>query len=156
MSLTLIDPKARRILEKFNLNVQDVIQGEKEDFQKRIIYKFSGFDHQAVLKASQKLTEDYLSEVDKLGLDAKKVRRTLEQSVKEMVGIRRAEAKKSNASILEKIDYLFNSLHPRGGKQERIFNVFYYMNLFGGTEFIHWLLDHYDSNLSVLEIKNET
>ncbi len=155
MSLILIEPIVSRILTKLGENISEILKGNKDEYRKKVMNKLSGFDHQKVLKTSEELTRNYVSEIEKLGLDAKKVRRLLNQSIKEIVGFRRAQEKKEIAGLLNKADSLFDYLKPYGKKQERVFNLFYYMNLYGGIDFINWLYDHYDSHLSVLEIKNE-
>jgi uncharacterized protein YllA (UPF0747 family) len=155
MSVTLIEPKVRRILDQFEVKVSEVLRLKKDIFLKQIMEKYAGFDYQAILAESRRRSETYLESIAELGLDNRELRRVLSRSVKKSAGLRRAEVKKQLNGILDKANFLFDHLIPFGKKQERVFNLFTYMNLFGGSDFLKWLSDHYDMNLSVLEIKNE-
>ena len=55
--------------------------------------------------------------------------------------------------ILTSTGLLSDLLVPFGKRQERVFNIFYYMNLYGGLAFIDWLYERYEPSLETLEIR---
>ena len=58
-------------------------------------------------------------------------------------------------SLVNKVRETADRLLPFNKKQERIFPVLYYMNQYGGLDFIKWLYDHYTFTDTVLEIRND-
>lgn len=152
MSVVLIEPKLSRILQKTDIDLKDILGSDKEDFLKKMLKSLAGFDHQAVARTSDRLMREFLSALEKLDLDTQTVRGFLGKAIQESVGKRRAQSKQSVADSLNRIQSLFDHLKPYGKKQERVFNLFYFLNLYGGVGFIDWLYDHYDADQEILEI----
>ena len=156
MSLILIEPKISRVLLKMGIDISEILLSGKDDFLKQMVKKFTDFDHREVMESSQDLSRDLLASLEKLGLDTRMIGRSLDLTIRESIGKRRAESKQSISNALSRVHSLFDHLKPYGKKQERVFNLFYFLNLYGGLDFIDWLYDHYDVGLDILEIKNET
>ena len=155
MSVTLIEPRVKRILKKLEFNLSDFIEEDKDSFKKKYIKKTTGIDSKNLFKEAGALTDNYLKELRDLGIDVKDLRKYLLNSLKTSIGLKRASEKERIADSIRKIDFVFNSLNPFGRRQERIFNVFYYMNLYGGLSFINWLYKNYNTKMEFLEILND-
>jgi len=156
MSVTLIEPRIRKLLKKLDVGISDIIEKKRDEFLYGITRKIIGFDAKQVLKEGKELTDDYITGIDKLGLDTKKIRKLLYGQVKEMVGTKRALEKNAQVSLLQKAGFLYDNVYPFGKRQERVFNLFYYLNLYGGITFINWLIKNYNPDLNILEINHET
>lgn len=156
MSITLLEPKVLRVLKKQNLQLPDVLHTEKAELLKQTLKSRSGFDEKALQQQAQQLTRDYLDRLKTLGLDLGKTERTmyqtLMQTIKETLGAQRAQEKTRQEQMLAAVGNLSDLLRPFGQKQERVFNLFYYMNLYGGTRLIEWLYAHYDPARETLEL----
>ncbi len=152
MSLTLVEPKVKRLIKKTGLSLSEVLEGDSADLIRKVLKDKSGFDFKETLQRAEILTGAYLGKLESLGLDVNDIKRLLRKEVKKTCGKRRTLEKEKLANLLESLHYLPDSLKPYGRKQERVFNIFYYMNLFGGTGFIDWLYRNYDFDIDKLEI----
>lgn len=153
MSLTLLEPKVARLLKKHALGLDDVLTLEKPDLMKKVLKEHSGFDYTALMEQANTLTGDYVQELKNLGVDLGKFERKIHQAIKENVGQQRAQEKARLDKTLHAAGTLSDLLMPFGRRQERVFNLFYYMNFYGGLDFLSWLYECYDPSLSILEIK---
>ena len=152
MSLVLIEPRARRISDKLAVGPGDLENEDRETFVSSTVRRVSGFDAKDLQDKSRSLTDAYLQDLEKLGLEVKGTHRLLRQEIKDLVGRRRAEEKNRIAGVAEKAGLLFDLLRPRGEPQERVFNLFYYMNLYGGFDFIKRLYDKYQFAPHAVEV----
>jgi uncharacterized protein YllA (UPF0747 family) len=91
-------------------------------------------------------------ELEQMGLETGNLNKLIRSQLKEMVGKQRSRHKQEQASLVAKAGTLHDHLFPFGQKQERIFNIFYYMNLFGDRDLIHRLYQAYDEKKKYLEI----
>jgi uncharacterized protein YllA (UPF0747 family) len=153
MSITLIEPRVTRALKKYHLNLQDVFDLEKPELLKKVFKEQTGFDYKGLTQQARQLTRDYLDNLKGIGIDISETGRYLEQKIKAHLGEQRAQEKARAGNILKTVENLSDLLMPFGKKQERVFNIFYYMNLYGGLTFIDWLYEHYDPSLETLEVK---
>ena len=152
MSVTLLEPRAVRLLGKYQIPLLDVLQIEKTLLLKQIVTQHSGFDYDASRQRAHELTQAYLTHLQPLGFDLKKIEKTLHQTIKEALGEQRAQEKAKQDAILKAVGSLADLLQPFGRKQERVFNLFYYMNLYGGLAFVDWLYDRYTLTHDTIEI----
>lgn len=152
MSITLIEPKVRRLLKKTGLSIGRVLEQDKAGLIKSVLKETSGFDFKEMLQQANALTAEYIDKLGELGLETKDIDRLLRTGVKNICGKKRTLEKEKQAGLLESLEFLSDNIRPYGQKQERIFNVFYYMNLFGGKEFINWIYKNYDFDIDELEI----
>ncbi len=153
MSLLLLEPKAQRLLRKHNLSFQDVLGLEKAALLKKVLKEQSGFDYKALTQQARQLTKNYITRLQEIGVNLSKTERSLFQAIKENLGEQRAQEKARMDHTLKTIETLSDMLTPLGEKQERMFNIFYYMNLYGGLDFVDWLYERYDISLETLEIE---
>jgi uncharacterized protein YllA (UPF0747 family) len=152
MSITLLEPRALRILKKQNLSLQDVFALEKPKFVKKVLKERTGFDYKELTQTARQLTQEYLETLKGLGVDIRKTQKYLHQAIKENLGEQRSQEKAKLESSLKSASLLSDLLMPFGKRQERVFNIFYYMNLYGGLRFIDWLYERYDPSLETLEL----
>ncbi|NIM14800.1 MAG: bacillithiol biosynthesis BshC [Candidatus Aminicenantes bacterium] len=156
MSISLIEPRVQRLMNKTGLSLEQILESTREELIKKVLKEKTTFDISETLQTGNDLTEEYLGKLEGLGLEAadiKSLRKSLRQDVKQALGKVRAKEKEKHQRLLTDVGYLSDNLQPFGEPQERVFNIFYYMNLFGGKDFINWIYDHYDWERKVLEIK---
>jgi bacillithiol synthase len=156
MSITLLEPKVRRLMKKTNLTLTDIRENNREELLKMVMKNDAGFDFNKTLQTGNQLTETYLRQLEELGFDAaemKKLHKLLRQEIKKNSGMMRARRKEKHQRLLTDTAYLSDNLYPYGKPQERVFNIFYYMNLYGGKEFIKQIYSHYDWDRKQLEIE---
>lgn len=55
---------------------------------------------------------------------------------------------------LRNIEMIFDNIRPFGTKQNRVFNTFYYMNIFGGKKRIDFLFNICNNSIRSLELVN--
>ncbi|MCK4765302.1 MAG: bacillithiol biosynthesis BshC [Candidatus Aminicenantes bacterium] len=153
MSLTLIEPRVNRLLKKTGLALAEALSLDKAALQQKVLKEKSGFDFKETKQEADALTGAYLEKLKNLGLETKEISGLLRGSVKQAYGKKRAAEKEKHEQLIDSVQYLADNLKPFGKKQERVFNVFYYMNLFGGEEFIQSLYENYDFSRTTLEIE---
>ena len=155
MSITLIEPKVQRLLNRTGLTLQQVTGSSREELMKLALKDKASFDFNQSLQKGNDYTDQYLAQLESLGFDAtdlKQLRKLLQQEVKKNLGKLRALEKEKHQSLLRDAGFLSDNLLPFGKKQDRVFNIFYYMNLFGGKQFIKYIYENYDPDRDVLEI----
>ncbi len=153
MSVILIEPRVARLLEKTAVSLQEVLTLDKVDLIKKGLKERSGFDYKELRLQADAATAAYLEKLAGLKLDTRDIRRLLGKEVKKICGKRRSGEKERHQNLLETLEFLSDNLKPFGKEQERVFNIFYYMNLYGGIRFINWIYDKYDPGIDTLEIK---
>lgn len=152
MSLTLLEPKVVRLLKKNGIALDDVLTLDKGSLTKKVLKEKSGFDFKETLEQAVDLTGQYVGKLAGLGLETTAIERFLHEEVRKACGQKRTREKEKQNTLLESLQYLGDALKPYGKKQERVFNIFYYMNLFGGLEFINRLYKNYDFDIDKLDI----
>lgn len=152
MSATLLEPKVNRLLKKYDVNLDDALNLDKSDLRKQVLKIHTGFDYQALNQQSRQFTDEYLSNLKSLGIDLGKTSKQVHQLVKERLGKMRAEEKAKTDTVLQAVDNLSDLVRPFGQKQERVFNVFYYLNLYGGLMLIDRLYQEYTPESKVLSL----
>jgi len=152
MSVTLVEPKTRRLLKKTGLTIQQVCSAGKAELRRQVLAQHTGLDLRELARQADEAVQECLDRLDRLGLDAGAIGKALRDAVKAAVGSERARQKRRHQQLLEDTEELSDRLHPLDRKQERVFNVFYYMNLHGGPAFVDRLYEQYDFNATVIEI----
>ncbi len=154
MSATLVEPKVTRLLKKYDLNLDDLLNLDKPDLRRQTLKTHTGFDYKTLNQQSRQFTDEYLNNLKSLGIDLGKASKQVHQLVKEQLGTMRAAEKARTDTMLQAVDNLSDLIRPFGQKQERMFNVFYYMNLYGGIHFIDRLYEKYEPSQTFLEINH--
>ncbi|MCP5104406.1 MAG: bacillithiol biosynthesis BshC, partial [bacterium] len=157
MSLSLIEPRVDRLMKKMGLNLETILNSSKEELRKEVMKAKTGFDFKEASQTANGLTAEYLEKLEPLGLnpqEIKALRKVLLTEVKKTFGQARAREKEKLEQVLKNAGYLSDNLLPFGKRQERVFNIFYYMNLYGGKAFINRLYENYDGNRKTLEIEH--
>ncbi|MCP4151982.1 MAG: bacillithiol biosynthesis BshC [bacterium] len=146
MSLTLLEPAAKRIMKKRNITLEEVLETSREMLLKKVMEKTAGYDIKEVTGSANRLTGEYIENLKNLGFEPseiKALRKILQPEIKKICGSLRAREKEKHQRLLKDTAYLSDNLQPGGKKQERVFNIIYYMNLYGGKDFINRLLENY-------------
>ncbi|GAK57309.1 uncharacterized protein conserved in bacteria [Candidatus Vecturithrix granuli] len=154
MSVTLLEPKTLRLLNKHAIELQDALILEKPKLVKKVLKAQTGFDYKELTQRARQLTKEYLTAVQQLGVNISKMERCLYEAIKEDLGEQRSREKARLEKTLKDAETLSDLLIPFGQRQERVFNLFYYMNLYGGLALIDWLYARYDPALETLEISS--
>lgn len=155
MSITLIEPRVKRILGKLNWLMEDVLVLSRDELVKKVMVEKAQFNFAEVLERGNRLVEGFLRDLGDLGLqleELKPLRKGVQQEFKEAVGKWRAREKEKHQRLLNDVAFLVDNVLPMGKPQERVFNIVYYLNLFG-PGFIPWLLAQYHPDRKVLEIE---
>lgn len=152
MSAILVEPRTKRLLERTGLTVAAVTAQRRETLLKLVRNRESGVDFPTMETELSQKTEEYLNTIEKLGLEPKSVRKVLAPAVKASLGKRRAEINAAINMQLTDTGELSDRLLPNGLPQERVFNLFYFMNRYGGLNFVQWILEQYRFESQVLEV----
>jgi bacillithiol synthase len=153
MSIDLIEPRTNRLLHQCSLSPRDITSYPKDICAKHILQRETGFDYNELKRKALDHTDDYLGTLDSLHIETSGLRRMLTGEIKTLIGKKRALEKAKLDTTMEKVHELSDRLLPFDRKQERIFNILYYMNLYGGLDFIQWLYNHYSFTIQTLEIR---
>jgi len=154
MSLTLLEPRVMRQLKKTGLSVADVLDLDRAGLVKKVIKEQAGFDLRETEAKAEAAAREFIQALDGLGLQVADLGKRLSIEVKALCGRKRASEKEKHEGLIKAAQFLSANIKPLGKKQERVFNLFYYMNLYGGLEFLNWLGRRYDRGLDVLEIEH--
>jgi len=158
MSLTLLEPKVRRLLDKTGLTLEQVTAVNKEELVKLVLKEKTegGLDFNQRLQEALTSTEAYLTGLEGLGFDPsdiKGIRKYLRPEMKTFNGKLRAKEKEKHQRLLTDVSYLADALLPQGNRQERVFNIFYYMNLYG-VELLQHIYENHDWKRQILEVEH--
>jgi uncharacterized protein YllA (UPF0747 family) len=156
MSIYLIEPRVKRLIKRTGLSFDQIVNSSREDLIKTAWKDKASFDFNKTLQQGNDYTDQYLGKLETIGFDAadlKNLRKLLLGEVKKVTGKLRAAEKEKHQQLLADAGILADNLKPFGKKQDRVFNIFYYMNLFGGKDFIHKIYENYDPERKVLEIQ---
>jgi len=149
-SFTVIEPKTRRTLDRYELEFSDVFRG-KDDLLATIIEKLLANETANVF---EEVDETINRELTNLESALVKSDPTLSESLKNRrkkiqwhletlrKKFHKAETLKNDV-LRRRIEFAISSLYPREGLQERTINVLYFLNLFG-PNFIPWLIQAID------------
>ena len=155
MSITLLEARALRLLKKHGFSLQEVLETSRGKLLKKVLKNTTGFDYKELTVQARQRTEEFLASLEEMGIDIRKTtEKTIHQAIKENLGEQRAQEKERMQQALQSTGLLSDLLLPHGERQERVFNLFYYMNLYGGLAFVDWLYERYDPSRETLEVKN--
>lgn len=157
MSIYLIEPRVQRLMKRTGLSLDRIVTLNREDLIKTALKDKAAFDFNKTLQQGNDYTDEYLGKLEAVGYDAsdiKNLRKLLLGEVKKAAGKLRAAEKEKHQQLLADAASLADNLNPFGKKQDRVFNIFYYMNLFGGKDFIHKIYENYEPERKILEIQS--
>lgn len=152
MSIDLVEPRIKRLMEKVGISVSDIESNAVDDLIRTSLRETTGFDKREISERTNTLSETFISGLKELGLQPEKFGKKLNADIKELIGMKRKSDKEKSESVLHRINMIYTYLRPSGIRQERVFNIFYYMNLYGGTGLIRRIYDHYDERLKFMEL----
>lgn len=153
MSIELIEPRTNRLLKQCALTVNDVILSPGDILVKKIVQRETGYDYNELRRTALEQTDTYIQKLGSLGLETTKLGSQLIDEIKTIIGKKRSLEKGKLEKMIKKTKELSDRLLPFSRKQERTFTIMYYMNQYGGLDFIRWLYDHYSFNNHILEIR---
>ncbi|MGI8639348.1 MAG: bacillithiol biosynthesis cysteine-adding enzyme BshC [Pyrinomonadaceae bacterium] len=144
-SFTVIEPKHRRTLEKYNLKFTDLFDG-KEDILAKVIEKYISKETARIFVEVEKAINTQLNRLDRhlseteptlLANSANRRRKIIWHIGALRKKYHRAEILK-NEIVHRRLENLFTTLLPHNALQERTINALTFLNLYG-TNFIDWI-----------------
>lgn len=144
MSLTFLEPKTLRLLKKLNKRPDQMSEYRRETVGKSILREVSDRDPAEVYKKAKETGDIWLDELGSIGIDRKRAERVITDMLKSETGRMRKEMKEKHSGLVKAAESVYDMLRPFDKPQERVFNIFYYMNRYGGIEFIKWLYKNYN------------
>jgi bacillithiol biosynthesis cysteine-adding enzyme BshC len=138
MSATLIENKIRKAFLKLNLSY-DEIEASQDNLAGKIFQNIAGFNYQSYLENMEKelytVLQKYMEEIKNHGFDASEAFGRINQNFKKEVEVLGKkiinEYKRKNSFIVETISKIYNNILPDGKLQERVINIFEYINKYG-------------------------
>lgn len=151
-SLTVVEPKHRRVLEKLNLKFAQLFEGENK-LRLRLAETETSNGSSRLLSGAEETINSELSrlsehvaQIDPTLADnfARRRRKMLYHigAMREKIFL--AEARRDEV-LGRRLENLYAALLPNGALQERSLNVFSYLNEFGPA-FLDWIYDSIDLN----------
>jgi uncharacterized protein YllA (UPF0747 family) len=144
-------------MKRTSLSLDQIVKSSREDLIKKILKDKASFDVNQIHQQGNEYTEQYLEKLKTMGFEApdiKNLRKLLGAEVKKIIGKLRAAEKEKHQRLLADAESLSDNLIPFGKKQDRVFNIFYYMNLYNGKNFIHRIYQNYNPEKRILEIQS--
>jgi len=152
MSAVLLEPRTKRLLQRCSLTAEEVLAKSREDLIKEIRTRESSVNLPEIKNQLSDITEEYLNRIEKLELDRKAVYNALTPVLKTILGRKRADINTALGRKPADAGELHDRLLPGGLHQERVFNLFYFMNRYGGLNFVQWLMQQHRFESQVLEV----
>jgi len=154
MSIDLIEPPVKRNLGKLGLDISRIDTLSLEEMVKRKVEEVSGFNREEITVQTQFLVSELVTGLNRLGLEGNKLKKKVEKEIREQIGLKRKAMKERSGSVIRQIETVYLHLRPGGVRQERVFNIYYYMNLYGGRDLVRFLYSNYDQKLKFLELNH--
>lgn len=150
-SLTIIEPKHARTLEKYDLEFADLFAG-KEKIESRVVEKFLNSDTARAFETVESGIEEQLKILsESLKTNEATLAANLENRRKKILWHIAALRKKyhraeilKDETVRRRIENLFTALLPHDALQERTLNVVTFLNLYG-ENFIEWIYEAIDA-----------
>lgn len=157
-SLTIVEPKNRRTLEKYHLGLTDLFAGQEEIFG-RVVNEFLANKTAQTFAQTEKIIAEQLNLLDdSLGKSDPTLAGNLDTRRRKILYHINALMKKFQRSEIQKdetahrrLEFLFNSLLPHKALQERTLNVTYFLDLYG-ENFIGWIYNAVGDNVKEHQI----
>ncbi len=154
MSLTLVEPRTSRLLERTGLAAQTVLATDKVSLRKQMLVEASGVDLDDLQGQVHRLKQGFLTELENLELEDSQFRKSLERELKGLLGRKRAAIKEQTEQMRSDVKELADRLHPFDQPQERVFPIFQFMNYYGGMDLLSRLLNGHAFETRVEEINH--
>jgi len=154
MSAAVIEKQHLRHFKRLSLKPAqlDRINWEKE---KKKILAATGFNEKKVTGKCRKAERKYLDRLQQAGIPLAKLKKETEQNLKHALGFMRRQAREKAAAKLNSWQLLKQHYNPLGNPQERIYNIFYYVNLYGLDNFLDYIYRSYNRNKKILEMYHD-
>jgi bacillithiol synthase len=151
-SATIVEPKAQRLLEKHELNINDVFDGP-EALRQQIASKQLPRDLQAAFENAKKSFEENfaavkskLEKLDKTLVDAAETCHSKMQHQLDKLYAQAARAEAQKGELVNRhAEILSQSLYPSKGLQERTIGGIYFLSRYG-QDLLHQLYETIHSN----------
>lgn len=149
LNITIVERGIETDLQEVGLTIQEVLIGGTEKFLSEYL---DSVKDQSLEESFKTLKEDFISNHKKLSEQAVKSDKGIEPILKKnlfyieqqldfLYGKMESRVKEKNNHVIRKYSRIEQSLNPLHSPQERIWNIFYYMNKYG---------PHFISDLMVL------
>ncbi|MBA4319093.1 MAG: bacillithiol biosynthesis cysteine-adding enzyme BshC [Flavobacterium sp.] len=145
-SATILEDKVARILEKYELNIENIYEGY-ENTSERVMNFVSEVKIDELFNESNQRVTDLLSEmkfglgyIDQTLLGAlENTQLKIEAALQVLKEKTHASQKHKHEVALKQVEKVFNNVFPNGNFQERELNIINYLNKYG-LDFHKWLM----------------
>jgi bacillithiol synthase len=145
-SATIVEDKVARILEKYELNLENIYEGY-ENTSERVMNFVSEVKIEELFTDSNKRVIDLLNEmkfglgyIDQTLLGAlENTQLKIEAAIQVLKEKAHAAQKHKHEVALKQVEKVFNNVYPNGNFQERELNIINYLNKYG-LDFHKWLM----------------
>ena len=131
MSATFIEPSIKKTLKKLDLSLDFFLNKEQNNLIKDYFISKGDLNLPQLKEKFQKINHHYFTQLESLNIEKKEIEKWLFQKSKEIIGAKRKKLKEKREKEIKNLQFISTSLTPYGKPQERIFNLFYYLNLYG-------------------------
>lgn len=152
MSLTLVEPWTKRQLVRLGMDAPGLLDMGFDAARKMILDRIEGPDIDRIEAEVRGRSQTFVDELMALHPQFSLVRSVLRTELKQALGAIRKEKRERSATDLERLRGIGHRLLPYGKPQERVMNLFYFMNLYGGIQMMHKLMENTKSQKTFLEV----
>ena len=155
MSAVIVDSYTENILKKHNTNLKEL---SKQTEQKAInnFLKKEGFSQEKMTQQLTNLKNQFIKNLQPYPITTKKIEKIIYKELKNEIQKKRKSILVNFKNEITEIKYLYQTLLPlnnSGKKQEKVFNLFYYLNLYG-LDFLKTIYTQYNKDTTVIYLKN--
>ena len=150
MSATVIDLESSNILKKYNLNQEQLISNNEVEIINNFLLK-KGFDEKQISHQLEKLKNQFIQNLQEYKIDTKQIEKIIYKELKNEIKKMKKIIKQNLKQPIEGIQKIHNKLSPFDKKQERVLNLFYYLNLYG-MDFLKTIYKEYNQDKKIIKL----
>jgi bacillithiol biosynthesis cysteine-adding enzyme BshC len=144
---TVVEPKIRSKIEALEAGPQEFILTPRDRIVHEMFTRESGLDEKEITAAlleradafAQKVADAFPHEMSDPAFEAKikKFSKQMHKGLTGIVGFVRSRYKQKAETAMNRAEQISDALRPQNGLQERVLNLFEFMNFYGGLDFMN-------------------